>query len=443
MAYIQERSKDLHQRALRCIPRGTHSDSRARTPHPTYFLGGEGAWVTDVDGNRHLDCVLGNGAVILGHAHPAVDRAVIKQLKAGLGAGLETELSVGVAEQFLASIPVERVRFTNTGTEAMTHAISMARARTGKNDVAKAEGSYHGWSDFLFVSVFHDLRNAGNSEAPASVAGSTGLHSAAVSSTLVLPFNNIEATENLVRANAHRLAAVVLEPIMIDIGWVPARREYLQKLRDLTTELGIVLIFDELLTGFRLPQGSAQQFYGIQPDLSIFGKAIANGYPMAAVAGRASLMAPELPEAPRAAFVGTFNGHQMALSASACVLELLADGAIQRQLQDGTRFLVEKFDETARRVGVPARMVGGGGHFHWYFTDAEVTDYRSAIASDANACQAFAGALQERGVLCSSSPLQHHAISTAHGEAELRFLSAAMDTGLEAAARAKTCSVAI
>jgi glutamate-1-semialdehyde 2,1-aminomutase len=433
--YSEEQSRQLYERAKRVVPRGTHSDSRVRTPHPRYFVRGDGAWVVDADGNRWLDCVMGNGAIILGHAHPPVTQAVEQQLRSGLGAGLESELSVLVAEQFLAQVrTAERVRFANTGTEAITHAIAMARARTGKSDIAKAEGSYHGWSDFVYVSVFHRVQEAGDPACPNSVAGMAGLNPAAVQSTLVLPFNDADHTERLLRANAHRLAAVVVEPVMIDIGWVPARADYLQRLREITAELGIVLIFDELLTGFRVAPGGAQEHYRVTPDLSIFGKALGNGYVIAAVAGAADIMDPV--SGPRPAFVGTFNGHQTSLAASHVVLELLADGSVQRRLQARTYNLIEQFDEAARRAGVAAKLAGGGGHFHWYFTDREVTDYRSAASSDPTACKIFARSLDEHGVICSPAALQHHAISAAHGDAEIEHLLSAMRIGLAEVARA-------
>ena len=435
---IVDQSEKLYKRGVGIVPRGTHSDSRVRVPHPHYFARAHGAWVVDADGNQYLDCIMGNGAVMLGHAHPDVSRRVQRQIETGLGAGLEGELSIVAAEQFLTHISTaEQVRFTNTGTEASMHAISMARAYTGKNDIAKPEGSYHGWSDFVFVSSFPDAESGGDPACPSSVAGSTGLHPAAVASTLVVPFNDIENTEVLLRRNAHRLAAVVVEPIMIDVGWIPARKDYLQSLRRLTHELGIVLIFDELLTGFRLVQGSAQQFYGVTPDLSIFGKALGNGFIIAAVAGRASLMAPDGPTRNRYAFVGTFNSHQASLAACSAVLETISDGTVVRRLNERLLQMRQEFEGIAKTLGVAVKMVGGGGHFHWYFTETAPTNYREILKSDAKAYQVFVRALTENRVLCAPNYIQHHALSAAHGDAEAEFLLAAMRTGLEAVARSQ------
>lgn len=436
--YFFSESQKLYQRAVAIIPRGTHSDSRARLPHPIYFRKAEGAWVEDVDGNRLLDCSMGNGAVILGHGNAAVRRAVQEQLASGMVHGLEGELSVVVAEEFLRQVrTAECVRFSNTGTEAMMHAIAMARAATGRSDVAKPEGSYHGWYDFVFVSTWPDLARAGIREAPVSLPGSPGLSAAAVNSTLVFPFNDLPRTEALLRENANRLAAIIIEPVMIDIGWVPASPLYLHKLRELATELDIVLIFDELLTGFRMAPGGAQQFYGISPDLSIFGKAMGNGYVISAVAGRRALMDP-LPGAPRALYVGTFNSHPVGLAASRAVLEILRDGTVLAQLKAVTEMLIERFAEMARRHGVNARMVGGGGHIHWYFNEGEIHDYRSAACSDPEAYQTFQSALWQHGILSSPNYLQHHCISAAHGDREIELLLRAMDAGLEAVARSQT-----
>jgi len=368
---------------------------------------------------------------MLGHAFPSVIHAVQRQVETGLGAGLEGELSVTVAEQFLAHVhTAEHVRFTNTGTEASMHAIAMARAYTGKNDIAKPEGSYHGWSDFLFVSAFPDPRSAGPAESPVSLPGSGGMHPAGVASTLVLPFNDIPNTEALLRRNATRLAAVIVEPVMIDIGWVPATPEYLRSLRELTRELNIMLIFDELLTGLRFEEGSAQQRYGITPDLSTFGKALGNGFIIAAVAGSAGPMASMQPNGNRSSYVGTFNSHQTSLAASSAVLEALAGGDVARQLAKRTAWLISEFDHCARKLGRAAVMVGDGGHFHWYFREHAPTNYREVWTSDAKAYEVFAQALAKSGVLCAPTYIQHHALSIAHGDKELTFLAEAMHKGL-------------
>jgi glutamate-1-semialdehyde 2,1-aminomutase len=434
--FAVSKTQEVYQRALKSIPRGTHSDSRCRVPYPTYAARAEGAWIYDVDGNRFLDCLMGNGAVLLGYRCPEIERALAGHIKDGLMAGVESELSVTAAERFLRLVSMaEVVRFATTGTEAMMHVLSMARAYTGRANIAKPEGSYHGWYDYTFVGTWPDVSQAGEARRPRSLPGTAGLHPQAVSSTLVLPFNDIEATEQLLRANADSLAAVVLEPVMIDIGWIPATKTYLQKLREVTRELGILLIFDELLTGFRIALGGAQEFYDVQPDLSIFGKAIANGYILSAVAGRRDLMDPDPTVRARSSFVGTFNGHPLSLAASVATLDILADGEVLAQLQQRTEILISEFASMCRKHGISAQLRGGGGHFHWYFTEAEITDYRSAATSNASLYKTFSQALLERGVLCTSGYLQHHALSSAHKDAELEFLIAAMENAIEEVAK--------
>ncbi len=429
-----ERSAALYQRAYRAVPSGVHSGTRARAPHPLYFERARGAEAWDADGNRYVDLIMGNGAVLLGHGDARVNDAVRAVLDAGLSAGVEWERSVELAELFLKLVPtMELVRFTNTGTEAVTHALHVARHHTGRARVAKVEGSYHGWTDELFVSCWPDMTKNGSPDAPVPLPGSPGLHPALAQSTLVLPFNDVAHTAALIERHAAELAAVILEPVLIDVGYIAATTAYLQALRDLCTRHGIVLIFDELLTGFRLAPGGAQEAYGIVPDLATYGKALANGFPMAALAGREAFM--RLTEPGRGpAFVGTFNGHAVPLAAALATLPLLRDGSAQRTLDARSDRLKEAFQRDATQWGVPAQLVGAGGHLHWYFTDETIADYRSASATDRKAYAAFNAALAERGFLVMANPLSHHAISLAHDEPILDELSDACRHGLQAIA---------
>lgn len=427
-------SAKLYERATRSVPSGVHSSTRARVPHPAYFQRAEGGIAWDVDGNRWIDLIMGNGAVILGHGDERVNRSIERALKAGLSTGLEWETSVEIAERFLAAVPtMDLVRFTNTGTEAAMHAAHVARHHTGKVRLAKMEGSYHGWSDELFVSCWPDVSLNGSLDAPTSLAGSKGLHPAMVESTLILPFNDVGRTAALLARHAHELAAVILEPVMIDIGFIPATPAYLKTLRELCNQHGIALIFDELLTGFRLAPGGAQEAFGIVPDLAIYGKVLANGFPMAALAGSEELMRQTEPgKGP--VFVGTFNGHVLPLAAAQATLPLLAEGEIQRILDKRTERLVAAFDRAAAEFGVDAQLCGRGGHLHWYFTSESIHDYRSAYTTHREAYAAFNATLGEHGVLTMANPLSHHALSLAHDEAILDELSDVFRHGLKAVA---------
>lgn len=355
-------------------------------------------------------------------------------MAAGLESGLETELSIEVSELFLCLVPTaDQVRFATTGTEAVMHALHMARAATGRPDVAKIEAAYHGWYDLVFVSTWPDLTKAGPAETPASLPGTGELNPAVVGSTLVIPFNDAAAAVRLLEANADRLAALLVEQVLIDVGYIPPEPGFLVALREATARLGIALIFDELLTGFRVAVGGAQERYGVRPDLSIWGNALAGGQILSAVAGRADVMAQS---AGAAGFVGTFNGHQWSLAAARASLSALADGSLIRQLEDGTRYLAERFHAGARRVGVDAAFHGGGGHFQPYFTAEPVRDYRSAARGDARRYARFRAAMLKRGVLLVPGYTGHNAISTAHDPDVLDLVARAMEAALEEVAAA-------
>jgi glutamate-1-semialdehyde 2,1-aminomutase len=418
-----ETSRRIYERALASVPTGTHSNSRVAQPHPTYFARAAGAYLWDVDGGRWTDFVMGNGAVILGHGDPHVHEAVQAALATGLGAGVESELSIAVAEKFLQLVPMcERVRFTNTGTEAVMHAVHVARAVTGRPGIAKIEAAYHGWWDDVFISTWPDLQRAGPRNAPRPLPGAPGLRPDAVASAVVIPFNDLGAARSILRQRAEEIAALVLEPALIDIGFVPPEPGYLQGLREITSELGILLVFDELLTGFRVAPGGAQQAYGVTPDLSVWGKALANGFPISALAGSAEMMERTAPGPGNATFVGTFNGYQPALAACLATLERLEDGVVVRELQRRSEAFAAAFDGAAAEAGVPARMHAGGGHFQPYFTGEHVIDYRSAATTDAAAYARWRTTLESRGLIPASKPLLHAAFSAAHADADLEAL---------------------
>jgi glutamate-1-semialdehyde 2,1-aminomutase len=418
-----ETSRRLYERALPSVPTGTHSNSRVAQPHPIYFERAAGAYLWDVDGRRWTDFVMGNGAVILGHGDAHVREAVEAALANGLGAGVESELSVAAAEKFLQLVTgSDHVRFTNTGTEAVMHAVHVARAVTGRAGIAKVEGAYHGWWDDVFVSTWPDLSKAGPRDAPQPLPGAPGLRPDAVASAVVIPFNDLERARVILRERAEDVAVLVLEPALIDVGFVPPEPGYLEGLRELTHELGIVLVFDELLTGFRVALGGAQQAYGVAPDLSVWGKALANGFPIAALAGTAAMMERTAPGPGNATFVGTFNGYQPALAACLATLERLEDGRVVSELQRRSAAFAAAFDAAAAEAGVPARMHAAGGHFQPYFTAERVVDYRSAAATDAGAYERWRRVLETRGLIAAAKPLLHAAFSAAHADADLEAL---------------------
>lgn len=433
-----ELSKALYERALRSVPAGVHSNSRLQSPQQIYYRRADGPYIYDLDGNRYLDLIMGNGSVMLGHNFPAVQEAVRRHLETGLSTGLETEASITAAEAFLKLVPTaERVRFTNTGTEAASHALTIARTATGKFGVAKIEGSYHGWLEPFNVSTWPDLTRAGSASEPVPQPGGAGQSPTIVEATVVLPLNDSEAAERILARHHQHLAALYIEPVLIDVGYIPATQEYLETLRRLCTRYGIMLVFDELLTGFRESPGGAQGRFGVAPDLAMFGKAIANGYVMAALAGSAEVLELTVPGPGHCGFVGTFNGHSLSVAAAQACLTAMADGSVWRNLQAKTVRLIAGFAAAARKHGVPAQMVGRGGHFHWYFVDGPVTNYRQAAATDRGAYARFFEAMRAAGIYLSPNPLLHHAISYLHGEAEITWLIDAMDEALRQVAASR------
>jgi glutamate-1-semialdehyde 2,1-aminomutase len=417
----------LHRRAVRHVPGGVHSNTRYRAPHPFYAAHAEGAAIWDVDGNRHLDFTMGNGSVMLGHACREVDDAVCAAIRSGLTAGVETAAAVDAVEAMARIIPdFGQVRFANTGTEALMHALAIARHATGRQRIAKAEGAYHGWADPFWVSTWASADQLGPADRPAAPPGSAGLSGA--DDTLVIQFNDVPATEALLREHASSLAAVVLEPVLIDVGFVPATPAFLERVRALTEELGIVLIFDELLTGFRLAPGGAREYYGIQADLSTYGKALGNGYPIAAVEGSSDLLAATDPARNgMVGWVGTYNGHPTAVAAAAAALPLLADGTSQAHLHALTDRLREGFADLSDTHGVAAAVAGAGGHFQPYFVPGAVTDYRSALSSNAARYEILVRTAAAKNILLPPKPLLHASLSTAHTAEDVDELLVAAD----------------
>lgn len=424
-------SKKHFQEAIKSIPAGVSSNSRVQKPHPIYFESAKGAELFDIDGNRFIDLNLGNGAVILGHKDPEVTRQVAEVLATGLTIGVENTLTKKLAEEFLSTVPsMDMVRFTNTGSEAVLHALHIARFATGKEKIAKSEGSYHGWVDETFVNVFHDISKAGSLDNIITVPSTAGLHKNAIDDICVFPFNDTTRTKKVIEENSENLAAVILEPIMIDIGYVPANKEYLENIREMCSDLNILLIYDEVLTSFRVAPGGAQEFYTITPDLGIYGKALANGYPLAAISGKEQYMRMTEPgKGP--AFVGTFNGHIVPITAALATIPVLKDISTQQVLDERTQRLKKSFSKSAESFGISAKFYGGGGHFHWYFTDSEVYDYRSAKKSNEQIYASFASSLFDQGVLVSENSISHHAISLAHDDQILEELEEYFHKALE------------
>jgi glutamate-1-semialdehyde 2,1-aminomutase len=425
------RSAELYKAASEYVVGGVHSNFRYREPHPIYFSRASGSKLWDADGNEYIDCVINMGACILGHAPPRVVEAVKSALDDGLTVGLEPDISVEVSRMLSRMVPsAESVRFSNTGTEAVMHALHIARGFTSRHKIAKLEGGYNGWYDYVLVSSHPPLEKAGPSSEPISIPSSAGLARDVVGSTVIIPFNNIEATEKIISKHKDDLAAIIVEPVMFNVGCVLPKRGYLESLRKLTEEYGIILIFDEVITGFRSAPGGAQEYFGITPDISVFGKAIANGFALSAVVGRREIMEITHPIRGEVAYAGTYNSNYISLAAARVVLDELSNGKIQEYLHKTGARVAREFDEMTEEIGIQARFQHFAGKFQVYFTDKEVIDYRSAVTSDVKKYSIFYESMLDSGIYMLPSHTMHHGVTAAHTHQDIEAILSSMRNAL-------------
>lgn len=409
------KSEDLFRKALRLMPGGVNSPVRAFRAvggEPLFVASGKGARITDVEGRSYLDYVLSWGPLILGHCHPQVMEALARVLETGTSFGASTPAEVELAEQIQAAFPsIERVRLVNSGTEATMAALRVARAATGREKILKFEGCYHGHSDSLLVK-------AGSGVATLGLPDSPGVPRALAELTITVPFNDSAALEEAFRVHDHQLAAVIVEPVAGNMGCVAPRAGFLARLRTLAAEQGTVLIFDEVMTGFRVAYGGAQQLYGIQPDLTTLGKIIGGGLPVGAYGGKAALMDLVAPAGP-VYQAGTLSGNPLAVAAGLKTLELLRAPGFYERLDALAESLVAGLRAEADRASVALTINRVGSMFTPFFTAEAVTDYASAKKADTAAFGRFFRALLERGIYFPPSQFEAAFISSAHSEDDI------------------------
>jgi len=425
-----EKSAAFYEQAMRSVAGGVNSNVRYGESPPLFFERGEGPRLHDVDGNVLIDFVLGNGPAILGHAAPSVIGPVAASLGAGQSIAGQHRGEIELAERLTRIIPsAELVRFSVTGSEAVHAAIRLARGYTGRTKFVKFEGQYHGWLDNVFISTKPGLNEAGPQEAPEAVLMSRGQPERVKDELIVLPWNDTAALARVLDAHGAEIAAVLTEPVMCNCGVIPPRPGYLEAMRKLCSETGTVLIFDEVITGFRLGLGGAQARFGITPDLSVFAKAIANGFPLSVVAGKRAIM--ELIE-PKGHVVhsGTYNGNMTSVTAALATLDALgADPQNYARMEARGERLMEGLRHCARRHGRALLVQGYGAVFCTLFTGAkEVVDFRSMAAADAARMTAFAAALARNGV--RTTPRGVWFMSMAHGDNEIDATLAAADKAM-------------
>ena len=410
----------LLERAQRVIPGGVNSPVRAFRAvggTPRFIARGEGAWIYDAEGKRYIDYIGSWGPMILGHCHPAVQDAVHRAVDEGLSFGAPTERETLLAEEILRHVPsMEQLRFVSSGTEAAMSALRLARGATGRNVIVKFEGCYHGHADALLVKAGSGLATFGHPT-------SAGVPEAVVRDTLVLEYNNVAALDEGFDRHGAKIACVMIEPIAGNMNFVRASVPFMRRLRELCSKHAALLVFDEVMTGFRVGLGSAQALYaepipGFAPDISVFGKVIGGGMPLAAFGGKRSVMEQLAPLGP-VYQAGTLSGNPVATACGLATLREIAKPGFFEALSSTTRSLVEGLIDAGREAGVPLVADSEGGMFGFFFADRLPRSYGEVIGTDAARFNRFFHAMLERGVYLAPALYEAGFVSAAHGPAEI------------------------
>ncbi|MCW6028134.1 glutamate-1-semialdehyde 2,1-aminomutase [Stenotrophomonas sp. SRS1] len=407
-----DQSHALFTRAQKLLPGGVNSPVRAFKSvggEPFFVQRADGPYLYDVDGNRYIDYVGSWGPMIVGHNHTAVRQAVKQAIGNGLSFGAPCEAEVTMAETLTRLVPsCEMVRMVNSGTEATLSAIRLARGATGRSRIVKFEGCYHGHGDSFLVKAGSGMLTLGVPTSPGVPAGLSEL-------TLTLPYNDVEAATALFAEQGEHIAGLIIEPVVGNANCIPPREGYLQHLRALCTQYGTVLIFDEVMTGFRVALGGAQAHYGVTPDLTTFGKIIGGGMPVGAYGGRRELMSQISPAGPIYQ-AGTLSGNPVAMAAGQAMLELVQEPGFHDRLSASAARLCAGLEAAAADAGVAATTTQVGAMFGLFFTDQKVETYAQAVACDITAFNTFFHAMLERGVFLAPSAYEAGFLSSAHDD---------------------------
>ena len=407
-------SAEFFERAKKVAPGGVHSDFRHASS--LFFKSADGSKIADNDGNSFLDYHNAFGAILLGHRDPKVMDAIRAQLERGDLWGMgSNELELEVAERIVNNVPsADKVRFCNSGSEATYHAIRIARAHTRKRKIIKFEGSYNGWHDYLDIGVFPSADSLGNRS-----PNSTGMLAEALEQTLVIPYNDIQEFEKAVHEHNNDISAVIVEPILHSCGCILPNEGFLETIREITERHSIVLVFDEVITGFRHALGGAQSLLRVTPDLTVFAKAMANGFPAAAVAGTDELMAQVEPVG-QVHMAGTFSGHPISMAAAKATLEQLEGGRIHEDLERSGDFLQKEITKIILEENIPAQVSRYRSVFALYFTDKPVENYRDLIVNnDVELFKAYCSKMHEQGIFIPPQAYKRCHITAAHSRQDL------------------------
>ena len=428
------RSQELFESAQKFLVEGVNSPSRGVAVYeggPIMLERGQGSHVWDADGNEYVDFMMSFGALIHGHAHPRLVSVVSDAMREGSHFAAATSAEIEAAERFCRMVPsAEVVRFSNTGSEATMLALRLARAHTGRTKFLKFEGHYHGWYDpYLLNAHNRPPEQLGTKDNPARIPDSEGIPQATFADVVLAPWNDIPALEQVMLEHGSGLAAVITEPIMANMGCIPPREGYLQRMRELTRDCGTMLILDEVVTGFRYAPGGCQELYEIKPDISTFGKALGAGFPVGAVAGPRSILDRMKWGEHLVLHYGTFNGHRLTMRVVAANLDLLSKQDGYKKFHAIGDAAIAGLQEVFRRRGVKAIVQGFGPMFQIYFTERNtIHNYRDYCTYvDTVRYSRFIDLLLKRGIYMTPSNGLHWIISTAHTESDVEKLIQAAD----------------
>lgn len=408
------KSEKLFEQAKKRIPGGVNSPVRAFEPYPFFTKYAKGSHIVDVDGNDYIDYCMGYGPLILGHAHPQIVKAVRDQLEKGTLYGTPTEQEVKLAElicELVAS--AEMVRLVNTGTEATMSAIRAARGYTGRKKIIKFEGCYHGAHDCVLVK-------AGSGATTFGMPNSLGIPEETTQNTLVVPYNDVVKFEEIVKEEKENLAAVIVEPVLGNIGVVPPEEGFLETLRELTENYGVVLIFDEVITGFRLSLGGAQEYYGIKPDMTTLGKILGAGFPMAAYCGREDIMRMIAPSG-KVYQAGTFSGNPVSVAASLAILNMLRSKgkSFYSEMENKCENIVDGLRTVLDELNLKLQINHVASMFQMFFTEQPVYDYATVKKADSAKFVEFHRKLLAQGVFLPPSQFETCFVSAAHTDIDV------------------------
>jgi glutamate-1-semialdehyde 2,1-aminomutase len=428
----ESKSKTLFERAKKTLPGGVNSPVRAFEPYPFFVQSASGSKMVDADGKAYVDYCMAYGAMLLGHANAEVLDAVKAQLSKGTLYGVPTELEVQFAEQISKASPcMEMMRLVSTGTEATMHAIRAARGYTGRKKIIKFDGCFHGSHDNVLVK-------AGSGAATFGVPNSLGIPEETTMNTIVLPYNDVEALEATFKNEGSDIAAVIVEPVMGNVGLILPKKDYLQTLRKITAVNGTVLIFDEIITGFRLSLGGAQEYFNVKPDMATLGKVLGGGFPLAAFGGKKEIMQNISPVG-KVYQAGTFSGNPVSATAGMAIINYLSKNRSQiyPKLEKNTSELKKALVDLSAACKLPAQVYNIASLYQIFFTNEQVTDYACAKHSDAAMFSAYFQTLLKEGVFIPPSQYETCFLSNAHSADDLKFTINAFDKALVAAAKTR------